>query len=102
MIVTRKRGLLLAILFFFSVVGAVPSRAQGWSNSYAYRRTITIDHTLVPNTDQTNFPVLISGAFPDLSMTANGGNVTNATGYDIIFTSDANGMNTLPFEQEAY
>ncbi len=73
-----------------------------WSNHYSYQRTITIDHTKVPNTDQTNFPVLISGTYSYLATTSNGGNVTNSNGYDIIFTSDAAGLNVLPFEQESY
>ena len=53
-------------------------------------RTITINDTKVPNTDQMNFPVLISlppNTYPDLKTTANGGSVTNANGYDILFTS---------------
>ena len=75
---------------------------SAWSNGYLYRRTITIDHTKVPNTDQTNFPVLISGTYPYLATTANGGNVTNANGYDIIFTSDPSGTNLLAFERESY
>ena len=29
-------------------------------NGYNYQRTLTIDHSQVPNTDQSNFPVLIS------------------------------------------
>src|SRR5207248_5191567 len=29
------------------------SSGSGWPNGYSYRRTITIDHTKVPNTDQT-------------------------------------------------
>src|ERR1700736_7070434 len=76
--------------------------AQSWSNGYVRRRTITIDHTKVPNTDQTNFPVLISGTYPYLATTANGGNVRSANGYDIIFTSDAAGTSNLTFERESY
>ena len=60
----------------------------GWPNGYSYRRTITIDHTKVPSTDQSNFPVLFSGTYSYLATTSNGGNVTSANGYDIIFTSD--------------
>src|SRR5262249_37663693 len=52
--------------------------------------------------DQSNFPVLISGTYSYLATTGNGGNVTNANGYDIIFTSDANGSNPLAFERESY
>ncbi len=78
------------------------TRAQTWDNPYNYRRTITIDHTKVPNTDQTNFPVLLSATYSDLATTANGGSVTSSNGYDIIFTSDATGVTVLPFEQESY
>jgi hypothetical protein len=46
--------------------------------------------------------VLISGTFADLATTANGGNVQNSQGYDIVFTSDATGQHPLPFEQESY
>jgi RHS repeat-associated protein len=76
--------------------------AQSWSNGYAFRRTVTINCAQVANTDQANFPVLVSGTFPDLAGTANGGSVTSANGFDIIFTSDPNGANVLPFEQESY
>jgi hypothetical protein len=72
------------------------------SNGYGFRRAITISHTQVPNTDQINFPVLISGTYPYLATVANSGNVTNANGFDIIFTSDAAGENPLPFERESY
>ncbi len=79
-----------------------PAAAQGWSNGYSSRRTVTIFHTQVPNTDQTNFPMLFSGTYTYLATTANGGGVTNSNGYDIIFTSDAAGTNVLPYERESY
>jgi hypothetical protein len=100
-----RRNRNLAVIVTFGVVflwGVMPLAAQSWSNGYARRRSITIDHTKVPNTDQSNFPVLISGTLPYLATTANGGYVTNANGFDIIFTSDAAGTTTLPFEQESY
>src|SRR6185295_8960612 len=71
-------------------------------NGYAYRRTITIDHTKVSNTDQTKFSVLISGTYSYLATTANGGNVQNANGHDVIFTSDANCTTKLNHEVETY
>jgi RHS repeat-associated protein len=71
-------------------------------NGYSYGRSIVIDHTKVPNTDQTNFPFLFSTVDQAFKTTSNGGHVTNSNGYDIIFTSDAAGMNRLPFEQESY
>jgi RHS repeat-associated protein len=69
---------------------------------YAHRRPITIDHTKVPNTDQANFPVLISGVYSFLATTGNGGQVQNANGYDIIFTSDFAGTTKLDHEIDSY
>jgi len=79
-----------------------PAAAQSWSNGYVFRRAITIDHTKVPNTDQSNFPVLISGTYSYLATAPNGGDVTSLSGYDIIFTSDAAGTTVLPDERESY
>ncbi|SNT44422.1 RHS repeat-associated core domain-containing protein [Granulicella rosea] len=67
-----------------------------------YERTITIDHTKVPNTDQSSFPVLIAGTYPYLATSANGGKVQNANGYDIVFTSDAAGQDVLDYEIDTY
>lgn len=88
------------VLVFLPCALALGSTAQ-WSNGYTYRRAITIDHTKVPNTDQANFPVLISGTYSYLA-TGNGGNVTNSNGYDIIFTSDGTGTKILPYERDSY
>lgn len=71
-------------------------------NGYAYQRTITINHTKVPNTDQANFPVLVNGTYPYLATVANGGNVQNAYGYDVIFTSDSGCATKLNHEVETY
>jgi RHS repeat-associated protein len=97
-----KPILLLTVFVLCLVAGQTPAAAQSWSNGYAHRRTISIDHTKVPNTDQTNFPVLFSGAYSYLATSANGGQVTNANGYDIIFTSDAAGASPLAYERESY
>ena len=72
------------------------------ANGYGYSRTITIASTQVPNTNQTNFPVLFSSTDPLLMNAANGGHVTNANGYDIIFTADAAGTQKLNHEIESY
>jgi YD repeat-containing protein len=77
-----------------------PAPPQG--GGYAYRRTITIDHTKVPNTDQSNFPLLISGTYSYLATVANGGNVQNANGYDVIFTSDVSCATKLDHEVQMY
>ena len=64
--------------------------------------TITIDHTKVPNTDQSNFPVLIIGTYSNLATIANGGVVTSASGYDIIFAADAAGVTPYKFERVSW
>ena len=97
------RSLFIAgLVFSITLVAQIAARAQVWPNGYSYARTITIAHGQVPNTDQTNFPVLLSGTYSYLATTSNGGGVTNSNGYDIIFTSDANGLDVLPFERESY
>jgi len=63
--------------------GVDPDATQSFSlsvqpeilRSYSFRQAITIDHTKAPNTDQVNFPVLISDTYPSLATLANGGNV---------------------------
>jgi hypothetical protein len=97
-----KSAFIFAFFFLGLLAGQTPAAAQSWSNGYINRRIITLDHTQVPNTDQNNFPVLISGTYSYLATTSNGGNVTNANGYDIIFTSDAAGTTPLAFERESY
>jgi YD repeat-containing protein len=97
------RGLFIAaFVLLLSLAARVPVRAQGWPNGYSYRRIITIDHTKVPNSDQANFPVLVSATYSDLATTGNGGSVTSTNGYDITFSSDPAGSSTLAFEQESY
>ena len=73
------------------------------SPGYQNERTITINHALVPNSDQANFPVLISGTYPYLaSRPPTAAAFTNPNGFDILFTSDAAGSNPLPFERASY
>ena len=78
------------------------TQTQCTSNKYGYQRVITIDHTQVPNTNQTNFPFLFNTTDPLLATTANGGHVSSPNGYDIIFTSDSAGQNVLNSEIEKY
>ena len=92
------------ILVLLGIVFALcfAQQASAYSNGYSYRRSITIDHTKCGSSDSTNFPVLVSGTYAYLATTANGGNVTNSSGYDIIFTSDINGNTKLNWEIETY
>jgi biopolymer transport protein ExbB len=76
--------------------------------SFAYKASIKIDHTKVPNTDQTNFPIGVIGTYagvagaPDLRTAGNGGQVRNSNGYDIQFFSDAALTTRIPAEREYY
>jgi RHS repeat-associated protein len=72
------------------------------SSGYAYQRAIVIDHTKNPNTDQSNFPMLFSTTDPVFASIANGGHVANENGYDIIFSTDPNGVTRLDHELESY
>jgi hypothetical protein len=76
--------------------------AGGVVGGFNFHRSITIDHTKVPNTDQSDFPVLFSGTFAYLATVANGGDVENANGFDIIFTSDEDGLTQLDHEIDKY
>lgn len=76
---------------------------NGWkhatpASSPGFYRTITIDHTKVPNTNQTDFPVTFTGTYTYLKSEANGGKVTNENAFDVYITSDAEGTTVVPFE----
>lgn len=74
----------------------------GPDGNYQFHRSITIDSTKVPNTNQSDFPMLFSGTFAYLKTVANGGNVESASGFDIIFSSDEAGETVLDHEIETY
>ncbi len=75
---------------------------QGLTNGYSYKRAITISHARVSNSDQSNFPALVSDTYSYLANVSNGGKVQSASGYDIVFSSDIGGNALLPFERERY
>jgi hypothetical protein len=57
------------------------------SAGYEYERNITFDYTKVAGgSDLNNFPVMISVSGQDYLKTSPTGRITNANGYDIIFT----------------
>jgi hypothetical protein len=95
---TRLRGILLLA---FATATTEMALAQS-GNGYSFARSIAIAHAQVPNTDQSNFPVLFNTTDALLKTVANGGHVQNANGYDIIFTSDAAGTVKLNHEIEYY
>ena len=67
-----------------------------------FNRSITINHSMVPNSDQANFPVLISGTYNFLTSETSGGRVLTSDGSDIMFTSDSAGRDLLDFELDSY
>jgi len=75
--------------------------ASWYDHDWDYRNAITIDHTKVSNTDQTDFPVLINSTNSDWRDTEHGGKVAQADGDDILFTS-SDGTTKLSHEIEKY
>jgi len=72
------------------------------SSGYSYVRTVVIDHTKVPNSDQANFPFLFNTTDPLLASATNGGHVTSANGFDIYFSTDPGGSTKLDHQIESY
>ncbi len=78
-----KRVILGMITFL--VFSSLFSAREAKANSFGYRMSITVNSSQVQNGPQTNFPFLFSSTSAKLKTTGNGGHVTNANGYDIIF-----------------
>jgi hypothetical protein len=72
------------------------------SGTNGFYRSITVDHTKVPNTNQTNFPVLFAGTYTYLKSVGNGGKVQNASGFDIEFCADNACVTKLNWEIESW
>jgi hypothetical protein len=85
------------VVFFLVSLFCLPASA-----TFAYKRTITIDHTKVGGTSLTNYTVLVSGIYGYLAGVASGGLVTSASGYDIGFYADAGLTTKLAWETERY
>lgn len=84
------------VLFLFSLL-CMPASA-----TFAYKRTITIDHTKVGGSNLTNYTILVSGIYGYLAGVSSGGLVTSANGYDIGFYADAGLTTKLAWETERY
>jgi len=85
------KSIALALLFSLPSFGA-----------YTGIRSITIAHTQVGSSDSSNFPIVVSGTYSYLATTANGGSVTNSSGFDIVFTSDSACSTNLHFQRALY
>jgi len=74
-------------------LGAVLLAGNAWAqlSGYSFQKRLDVDNAQVSgSTNFTEFPVLVDFTDADLRTTANGGNVENANGWDIVFTdSDA-------------
>ena len=96
----KGTGIVVAVvLALLALVGPVRDAA-----AYTYSKSITVDRTKVGNagapTTLSNYPMLYSVIDANLATTANGGHVTSASGFDIIF-QDSSG-NKLDHEIEQY
>lgn len=97
---------LLILLFLFPfIVNAqrlfiLPQ--QPIQSPVGFYRAVTIDHTKVPNTDQTNFTVGFIGTYSYLATPGFGGKALNAHGYDITFALDSSGNQPLNWDMESY
>ena len=76
---------------------------------YLNIRKVTIDHTkVVGGANLTNFPFLFSGTYagsggaPDLRSVANGGQVQNSSGYDIVFATGSSLVTLLSWDVKTY
>lgn len=97
--------LLFILALFFGLTGHSQQyfmmlKQNSTNNGYA--AAITIDHTKVPNTDQTNFPVLFTGTYTDLKSVSNGGFVLDAYGLNNIYFAATAGGTPLSFEITRY
>lgn len=70
--------------------------------SFSNKKAITIDHTKVIGSDQSSFPFpIVRTSDNDLRTIANGGHVTSASGFDIIFKDSTESV-TLSHEIKRY
>src|ERR1700693_5876609 len=93
----RKGILALVLALMAMLLWPQPADAGAWYNNlWTYRKPITIDHTKVPNTVQSSFPVLISLS-ADAGLTAH----ARSDGFDILFTS-SDGTTKIPYQREQY
>lgn len=94
---------MFVIGFIFCLSFLNPMKVLAFGNGFTYSRSVTIDHTKISSTDQTNFPVLVSGVYSYLATVANSGKVQNASGYDIGFYTNSDcSTGKMSWETENY
>ncbi len=98
LIIGYSRLFILLFVFSFSLMETAFAQVPG----YGFRKKFQTNAAQVSGTtDLTDFPVLISLTDTDLRTTANGGDVENSNGFDIVFTSD-DGSTLLDHDLESY
>lgn len=80
--------------------------------SWAYRGTLTADHTQCGSADSSSFPTLVSVTHASLKSAANGGQIqhsgTQSGGvsttipFDLVFSTDSAGSAKIPWEFESW
>jgi concanavalin A-like lectin/glucanase superfamily protein len=71
-------------------------------SSFSFRRSDTIDHTKCGTSDSTSFTSQVFITNNSFKTVAHGGNVQNASGFDINFFSDIGLTSLLKWEMEFY
>jgi uncharacterized repeat protein (TIGR01451 family) len=100
--VTDLKTVRLILLTGFLFTFATEAIAANWYDpNWSYRKRITINSGQVSGGPLSNFPMLINTTDPDWRDTANGGNVGQSDGGDILFTS-SDGVTKLSHEIERY
>ncbi len=95
-----KNSWMAVLTFLLLVIFSADALAQ--VSGYSFRKRFDVDNTQVSGTSNlADFPVLVDITDPDLRSLANGGEVNNLNGYDIVFTS-SDGSTLLNHELESY
>jgi hypothetical protein len=116
----------MPVKLFALLIALVTPALAVWPNGYGFRNSITIQHAKVPNTNQTNFPILLCFNGPtgkpcdganantvlaNLKVTGSGGQIINTVSSTVPWThtipadliiTDTDGTTVLPFEVESY
>lgn len=97
----KKILIIIAVFFSCFVAKSQILLVNGWKQTVTagYVRSISIDYTKIGSADLTDFTITVEGTFTYLKTVANGGNVTDAQGDDIYFSSDQAGTTKLSFKQ---
>ena len=85
-----NKGLIIKnVLVILSLTFLTMTTQAQWLSGYYFKRAITILPNQIPNgAVLTDFPMLIDITGSYLLNESNGGNITNSSGYDLVFSVD--------------